>query len=139
MGNFTQLYVHCVWGTKEKMPLITNDIREPLYSIIANKCRDLQCHLIAIGGVADHVHLLTGIPPKLSISQFLKHVKGNSSFAINETFPRQQHFKWQANYGAFSVSHSHLEIIANYINNQETHHRQNTIIPLFEMTEDLDS
>lgn len=130
-----------MWGTKDRMPLITKDIREYLYNTIYEKCKELKCTLIAIGGVADHVHLLTGIPPTLSISQLMKHVKGNSSYNINCRFKRNQDFKWQGEYGSFSVSRSHLDTIANYIRNQETHHRDNTIIPILEImedTEDLD-
>jgi REP element-mobilizing transposase RayT len=138
MGNFSQIYLHFVWGTKQRMPLITKDIQEDLYSIIADKCGELGCHLIAIGGVADHVHLLISIPTKLSAAQLMKHVKGNSSYLINHAFQREQVFQWQGNYGVFSVSRSHLDTIANYIKNQEAHHRDNTIISVLEMMEDLD-
>lgn len=61
--NYTQLYIHCVWATWDRLPIITSEIRTPIYSEIIRQCNQLQCTAIAIGGIDDHVHLLVGIPP----------------------------------------------------------------------------
>jgi REP element-mobilizing transposase RayT len=77
--NFTQLHLHCVWGTWDRLPLITPDIQEITYSAIVSQCHQLGCKAIAIGGIADHVHLLTNFPPNRTISELIGKAKGNSS------------------------------------------------------------
>jgi len=63
--NFSQLYVHCVWATWDRLPIVTPDIKDIVYAANARQCQQLNCTVIAIGGVADHVHLLTSFPPKV--------------------------------------------------------------------------
>jgi putative transposase len=59
-SNYTQLYLHYVWATWDRLPLITLDIQKLVYAAIIRECEQLKCTVIAIGGVEDHVHLLTG-------------------------------------------------------------------------------
>jgi REP element-mobilizing transposase RayT len=81
-GNFTQLYLHGVWGTWDRLPLVTGDMQNIIYNAITKQCQELGCKLIAIGGVADHVHILTGYPPNLTISELIGKAKGSSSHLI---------------------------------------------------------
>jgi REP element-mobilizing transposase RayT len=131
--NFTQLHIHCVWGTWDRLPLITPDVQEVIYSAITKQCSDLGCKVIAIGGTVDHVHLLTGFPPKLTISELMQKAKGSSSHLITHEIKRHEFFKWQGGYGAFTVSHHLIEQTANYISNQATHHQQKSLIPDWEI------
>jgi len=78
---------------------------------------------IAIGGVADHVHMLVSLPPTLSVAKALQLLKGNSSKWIHETFPKMPSFEWQQGYGAFSIGVSGIDATASYIRNQTEHHR----------------
>ena len=81
---------------------------------------------MAIGGAADHVHILLSLPPTLAISKALQLIKGGSSKWVHSTFPGQRLFGWQIKYGAFSVSVSLLDKIVRYIQDQEEHHRRMT-------------
>ena len=126
--NFTQLYLHCVWATWDRLPLITPDIQKVVYGSIIGKCDRLGCTVIAIGGIEEHVHLLTGVPPTLTVSELIKHVKGSSSHLINHEIKPGEFFKWQGGYGAFTVSRKDLDLVANYIKNQAIHHRQKSLI-----------
>jgi len=137
-NNFTQLYVHCVWATWNRMPLITPEIKHHLYNAIAHKCEAINCCLIAIGGIHDHIHILTRFPPSLSIAKLVKDIKGNSAHFINHQIKPPQVFKWQANYGAFTVNRPGIPAVANYIKNQEKHHREKSLITELELVEELD-
>ncbi|HLO85694.1 MAG TPA: IS200/IS605 family transposase [Nostocaceae cyanobacterium] len=131
--NFTQLHIHCVWETWDRLPLVTPDIQEIIYAAIAKQCSDLKCTVIAIGGTVDHVHLLTGFPSTLSISELVQKIKGSSSHLITHEIKPNEPFKWQGGYGAFTVSHHLLDQVANYIQNQATHHQQKSLNPDWEI------
>ena len=81
---YTELYLHCVWATWDRLPLVTDDIEARLYAAIAAKCRELKCVPLAIGGVEDHVHLVVRLHTTVSVAQLLKGVKGSSSHLVTE-------------------------------------------------------
>jgi putative transposase len=132
-SNFIQMYIHCTWATWDRLPIITPDIQEALYSVIIKECRELKCEPIAIGGISDHIHLLTGFTSTVAISELMKQVKGSSSHFINHEIKPDNFFKWQGAYGAFTVSHNSLDPVVHYIKNQEQHHRQKSLVPDWEI------
>ena len=71
----------------------------------------------------DHVHVLTAIPPTISIAEVIRNVKVSATKWVKETCPDSANFAWQEGYGAFSVSSSNHEAIVNYIRNQKNHHK----------------
>jgi REP element-mobilizing transposase RayT len=123
MGSFTQLTYHVVFATKYRHPTITNAIRERLYEYIGGTIRAKKGHLIEIGGMPDHVHILARLPPSLAVSDVVRDIKANSSKWMNEQPDAAQTFEWQKGYGAFTVSYSQIAIVEEYIRNQEEHHR----------------
>ncbi|MGB3266829.1 MAG: IS200/IS605 family transposase [Microcoleus sp.] len=130
--NFTQLYVHYVWATWDRLPLITPDIQEAIYATIIGKCNNLKCTVIALGGIEDHLHLLIGFPSTLTVAEIIKEVKGSSSHLVTHQLKPGVFFKWQGSYGAFTVSRDAIDPVAKYIRNQAVHHRQKSIIPEWE-------
>jgi REP element-mobilizing transposase RayT len=112
---YTQLYLHCVWGTWDRLPLITPQVESRLYAAILAKCKELKCELIALGGVEDHVHLLVRIPTTLAVAALLKEVKGVSSHLMTHKITPDEFFKWQGAYGAFTVNKDGVETVAKYI------------------------
>lgn len=78
--------------------------------------------MYAIGGVADHIHILVSIKPNIAISDLVRDIKANSSKWINEKGLVIGKFKWQEGFGAFSYAQSQLDSVIAYINNQEQHH-----------------
>ncbi|MBI5566413.1 MAG: IS200/IS605 family transposase [Chloroflexi bacterium] len=137
---YTQLYLHCVWATWDRLPLITPAIEGELYRAIAAKVHELKCDVIAIGGIVDHVHVLTRFPTTLAVATLVKEVKGNSSHFMTHVVAPEQFFKWQGAYGAFTVSKSGVDAVADYIQHQKIHHAENTSIEEWERSEinDLD-
>ena len=125
MGNsFRCLRYHFVFSTKNRAPQLTPELRPRLYDYIGGIFKNENGQLFAVGGTADHVHLLASIHSSVSVSDMLRKVKGNSSKWIHETFPEHKGFAWQEGYGAFSVSQSNVEQVRRYIEQQEEHHRQ---------------
>ena len=118
--------MHCVFSTKERRKLITPEMQQRLWPFIGGISKENGMKALAIGGIADHVHLLLSLPATMPIAKAMQLVKGGSSKFVHETFPEQRAFAWQEGYGAFSVSISHVEETVAYIHRQEEHHRKKT-------------
>jgi len=136
---YTQLYLHCVWATWDRLPLITPTIEARLYAAIAAKSRELKCEMIAIGGDVDHVHVLERFPTTLAVATLLKEVKGSSSHLMAHEVTPNEFFKWQGAYGAFTVSKDAVKSVAAYISNQKAHHAAKSLIDDWERCEIEDS
>ena len=115
--------IHCVFATKGRRPLIPDAHQPRLARYLATVAQTEGAHLIECGGIADHVHLLLDVPPKLGLAELIAKLKANSSRWIKAEVGD---FAWQAGYGAFSVSPSRAEAVRAYIRNQAEHHRKRT-------------
>jgi putative transposase len=124
---YTQLYVHVVWSTWDRVPLLTPGLARAVYACIRAECHQLKVDVVAIGGMADHIHLLVRIPTTVSVANLVKQVKGVSSHLVTHQLDRQDGFKWQGAYGAFTVSKSNVPQVRSYILNQEEHHRAQSL------------
>ena len=96
---------------------------------------ELKADVLAIGGVADHVHLLVRLHPAVAVSDLVKRVKGSSSHLVTQRLQPGEFFKWQGAYGAFTVSKAEAQKVIDYISNQEEHHREGTLLPAYELPE----
>jgi len=132
---YTQLYVHCVWATWDRLPLIKPAIEARLYAAIVAKCHELKCEVVAIGGDVDHVHLLVRFPTTLAVATLLKEVKGASSHLMTHEIMPNEFFKWQGAYGAFTVSKDRVKALTDYIKNQKAHHAETSLVEDWERCE----
>jgi putative transposase len=128
---FTQLYVHLVWATWDRAPILTSEVLQVVDRSIRHECVQLGVEVLAFGGVADHVHLLARLPARLSVSDVVKQVKGATSHLITQRLKIP--FKWQGGYGAFSVSKRSIAAAREYVLNQEQHHGYGTTITAAEL------
>lgn len=126
MSTFTKLSYHIIFSTKYRHALIQQDFQNRLYEYIGGIIRSLNGHLIEIGGVEDHIHLLANLPPTKSLSDNLREIKTNSSKWSNELVDISHKFEWQKGYGAFTVSYSQIYSVRHYIQNQQEHHKIKT-------------
>lgn len=126
MGSFTQLTYHVVFGTKYRRRSITDSLRERLYEYTGGTIRAKAGHLIEIGGVEDHIHLLVNLPAAVAVSDSIRDIKANSSRWVNDLPDQSKRFEWQKGYGAFTVSYSQIDVVRRYIQNQREHHRRKT-------------
>src|SRR5258708_606281 len=124
--SYISSYFHCVFSTKERRPFITPELRERLWQYLGGIALQNKMKAIEIGGVEDHVHILLSLPATMSVSKALQLLKGGSSKWVHDTFPEHRLFGWQEGYGAFSVSVSQLDKIAQYIKGQAEHQRKRT-------------
>ncbi len=124
--SFTSNLMHSTFSTKNRYPFITSDLESRLWPYIGGIAKENRMKALAIGGTADHVHLLLSIPGMMSFAKAVQLIKGGSSKWVHDTFPRHQRFGWQEGYGAFSVSASQAPRTIAYINNQKEHHRRRT-------------
>ena len=116
------LHYHLVFGTKNHERLIASDWRARLHAFLGGVIRTLNGVPEAVGGVADHVHLLVGLRATHTLSDVLREIKSVSSAWVHENVGIRS-FAWQEGYGAFTVSASQLENVRAYIQQQEEHHR----------------
>ncbi|MDA7881368.1 IS200/IS605 family transposase [Akkermansiaceae bacterium] len=118
--------IHTVFSTKNREPLLhDHSFRDELHSYLGGCAKSNGCNPIQIGGVEDHVHLLTTLSRTITMSEFVKEIKRNTTIWAKEEYG-QSEFSWQAGYGCFSVSESKMQAVSEYIENQERHHREIT-------------
>ena len=121
-NTYTKIYIHYVFSTKHRHPMITVDLEENVWSYLGGIAQGHQMIPIITGGAADHVHSLVVISPTISISKGVQLLKGGSSKWLNDTHFPDRTFKWQKGFGAFSVSESKVPAVTKYIKNQKEHH-----------------
>lgn len=125
--NNLTVYLHLVWATWNRMPLITEAIERDLYRYIESTCQKHGCAVLALGGMPDHIHLLVAYPSTITIADLMEYIKGGSSRFVSEKLISGDFFKWQGHYAAFSVSPHDKNRVIRYILNQKQHHAEGTV------------
>ena len=121
-NTYTQIHIQTVFAVQYREALISPEWNKRLYQYMASIINDQGHKTLAIGGVANHVHLLFGFRPTQSLSSLMMRVKRETSEWINKERLTNFRFQWQEGYGAFSYSKSHVPGVIQYILNQEVHH-----------------
>ena len=104
--------------------MIVPELKEELYAYLGGLTRELKGKAYGINGTTDHVHILTSLPPVVSMSDALRFLKSNSSGWVHDKWPDRKSFAWQLGYAAFSVSKSNVPEVLIYISNQQAHHKR---------------
>ena len=123
-NTFTQIYIQIVFAVQGRQCLIPRDRKEEFYKYTTGIVKKRGQKLIAINGMPDHVHVFVGMTPTVSLSDLVRDIKAGSSGFINEKKWIHGRFNWQEGFGAFSYSHSQMDQVVKYIQNQEEHHRR---------------
>ena len=126
--------MHFVWGTQDRLPVITEEIEEMVYRCLIDEATTLRCEILAIGGMPDHIHIAVMFPATISYSQFIKQLKGASSKLMKELLPPDTFFYWQDGYGAFGFTYNEREKVISYITHQKQHHESQKLWPSLEAT-----
>ena len=121
--SLSKVIIHIIFSTKDREPWLDPDVRPRMHAYAATICRDLNAEALRVGGVADHLHIVTTLPRSLSQAAMVEAVKKTSSKWIKGLDSKYRRFYWQRGYGAFSVSPSHLDVVLEYVKSQEEHHR----------------
>ena len=120
--SLARILTHVVFSTKQRESFLTSAINPSLFAFMTGICRSHNSYVYQINGVEDHVHLLVSLSRTISLSNFLRELKGSSSKWLKEQDCSFRGFCWQAGYGAFSVSEQHREVVMQYITEQKEHH-----------------
>lgn len=121
--SLSKVYVHIVFSTKNREQVISREIEEELFSYLGGICKSLECNPLQVGGYRDHVHILCLLSKKVTLVKLIEDVKSSSSKWIKTKDEKFSNFYWQRGYGAFSVNPTEIEVVKNYIQNQEEHHK----------------
>lgn len=124
MSTFYQIYIQVVFAVKGRNSLIAQSWEEELYKYITGIITNKGQKLIAINGMPDHIHILIGMKPSCCLSDLVREIKKASNAFVNEKKFSKFKFEWQEGYGAFSYSHSTLNNVIAYIQNQKEHHKK---------------
>ena len=119
--TYAQNTVHIIFSTKDRRRSIPKEFQPSLWSYIAGICKNHAIFTQAIGGAADHIHLLVELPQSLPLAKAVLTIKSNSS---RWAHAQNHKFAWQEGYAAFSVSASLVPAVVRYIQNQEAHHKK---------------
>lgn len=131
--SLTKIWIHSVFGTKNRESLIISEFEQGLHEHIKEQLeRDFGCTVGCINGIENHVHILFLLNPNYSVAEIMKNAKGESSHWWNQNDFTDGKFAWQVGYGAFSVSESDMESVARYIRNQKEHHKKKSFIEEYE-------
>ena len=125
-NTYSQIYIQIVFVVKRRQNLISKQHREELHKFITGIVTNRGQKMLAVFAMPDHVHLLVGLQPNVSVSDLARDIKAGSSKFINDSKWLNVKFNWQEGFGAFSYAKSQIDNVIKYILNQEEHHRKQT-------------
>jgi putative transposase len=126
MSTYTQILYHIVYSTWNRESTLNSDNRENLFKYVWGILNNKKCHLYRIGGVSDHLHIVTHIHPTVPLALLVKDIKLASTEYIKNKNLFQNFSGWQDGYGAFTYSFRDKDKLIEYVKNQEVHHRIKT-------------
>ena|SRR5579863_262565 len=123
--SLAKILVHIIFSTYERRPLLRDKIlREELHRYLGGVLENHGCQPIIVGGVEDHVHILSTLSRTCEVAELVKELKRGSSLWIKSKSPESKAFAWQHGYGIFSIGYSQIDDAKRYIEGQEQHHRK---------------
>ena len=125
-NTYTQLYIHYIFAVQYRENFIGPARKEDVNRYVTGLVKNLKNKLLAVDCQPDHLHMFVGQRPTLSVSDFAREVKSNSSRWINEQRWTGRRFHWQEGFAAFTHSRSQLDAVVKYILSQDEHHKSKT-------------
>ena len=126
MESCAHIFVHLVWSTHRRLPLIVPSIREDLYTCLHVRGDRVRCLVLAVGGMPDHVHVAVRLHQTVSVSNLAQELKGGSSYEMGRVQRyASTRLAWQEGYGAFSFAENDLATVVRYIRTQPDRHARN--------------
>lgn len=123
--SLSVIYVHLVFSTKDRRPFLQSQgLRQALHGHLGELSKRLDCPVLAVGGVEDHVHVLARFGRTITQAEWVKELKRVSNQWVKAQSRDLAEFAWQGGYADFSVSMSRLDPVKAYLARQEEHHRK---------------
>jgi REP element-mobilizing transposase RayT len=130
--TYTTSLFHCVFATKNRISSIPEDLQPRLWAYMGGIARTNKMKALAVGGIADHAHILLSLPPTITIAKAVQLVKAGSSKWMHEQTGSRR-FDWQEGYGAFTIGASQVPATIRYIDNQPRRHKKISAAEEWEM------
>ena len=122
MNTYTQILYQIIFSPKDHEKTLDIENRQELYKYIWGILKNKKCHLYRIGGMSDHIHIVTHLHPVVSLALLVKEIKVASSGFIKNTNLFPNFSGWQDGYGGFTYSFKDKDRLIEYVKNQEEHH-----------------
>jgi putative transposase len=119
---YVRNWLHCVWGTKNRIHFLNKELRTELIRHIRENAKTKNIYIDSIDGSDEHLHCLISLNPDHALSKVIQLIKGESSFWMNKNKKTGKKFGWAVEYYAVSISDSDVIKVQRYIRNQEAHH-----------------
>ena len=128
MSTYTQILYQIVFSTKKRRHTLAQENRKELFKYMWGILKNKSCHLYQIGGVTDHIHIVTHLHPSVALSSLIKDIKLASTQHIKTSKLFPDFSGWQEGYGVFTYSIKEKDRLIEYVKNQEKHHRAKTFL-----------
>lgn len=122
--SLSKNYIHLTFSTKYRKDSMKKEDLPSIFSYISGILDHIDCQPLIVGGISNHIHLLCVLNKNVALAKMVEEVKRSTSKWIKSKGRFYDTFSWQEGYGAFSVSQSKIDIVTNYIKNQEEHHKR---------------
>ena len=124
--SYVRIWLHCVWGTKNRIPFLTNENKWDILNHIKENAKLKGIFIDYINGHKEHIHCTISLNADETLSKTIQLIKGESSYWINKNGLTKGRFEWADEYFAVSVSESQISKVREYIKNQDEHHKKKT-------------
>jgi len=131
MSSFKQILYHLILKPHKREKVFAKEQKQRLFKYISVVSKNIDCPILAINGVLDHIHILVMVKPSISLSDYIKKIKISSSIFIKENNVFPFFTKWAEGYSIFTCRMSDKKTVINYINNQEEHHKKKSLYDEF--------
>ena len=121
--SYVKIWLHCVWGTKNRIPFLSQSNKKAIFSHIKENAKSKGIYVDFINGHKEHIHCTISLNADQTLSKVIQLIKGESSFWINKSKLTHGKFEWADEYFAVSVSESQINSVRDYIKLQESHHK----------------
>ena len=122
MHTYLKIIYHVVFHTRNNRKTIQKDGRKKLYKYIYGNLNNKDCHCYQIGGIEDHIHLAFSLSPSVTLSDLIHDIKLMSTRYIKKEILFINFNGWQSGYAAITHNEDSLNMLIEYIKNQESHH-----------------
>ena len=124
-----RLYYHIIWATRSRLPLVTAELATFLCHYLRSIARQERAHVLEIGMVTTHLHLLARTDPQTNLSRLVQRFKGGSAHQANvERLGRgADGLRWAKGYTLETVSPRALDAVRQYLRTQPERHPEEAI------------
>ena len=128
MGTYHQSLYQIVYSTKQRNPSLHATSRPLLFRYLGGVLTKKKCHPYQIGGIEDHIHIVTDIHPTIAVSNLVKDLKLAADDFIKNQLLFPNFCGWQNGYASFTYSIDAKDNLIRYVLSQEEHHRKKGFI-----------